>query len=89
MRNLNLKIDVSDEEAAAIEAELRSGEFACVSEMVRTAVRTYLDRRHLSDTRSIARDADRRIEGAFASGLACVRKVTGHGPCPASIGMSE
>ena len=56
MRNLNLKIDVSDEEAAAIEAELRSGEFACVSEMVRTAVRTYLDRRHLSDTRSIARD---------------------------------
>lgn len=56
MRNLNLEIDLSDEEAAAIDAELRSGKFTSVSDVVRTAVKTYLDRRRLSDTRSIARD---------------------------------
>lgn len=40
----NVSISLTDQHAAAIEAELASGDYASVSEVVRAALREFLDR---------------------------------------------
>lgn len=52
----NVSISLTDAHAAAIEAELATGDYASVSEIVRAALRDYFDDRHGPDRARI--DAD-------------------------------
>jgi Arc/MetJ-type ribon-helix-helix transcriptional regulator len=52
----NVSISLTDAHAAAIEAELATGDYASVSEIVRAALRDYFDDRHGPDRVRI--DAD-------------------------------
>jgi len=52
----NVSISLTDAHAAAIEAQLATGDYASVSEIVRAALRDYLEVRHAPDRAQI--DAD-------------------------------
>lgn len=52
----NVSISLTDANAAAIEAELATGDYASVSEIVRAALRDFFDERHGPDRARI--DAD-------------------------------
>jgi Arc/MetJ-type ribon-helix-helix transcriptional regulator len=52
----NVSISLTDTHAAAIEAELATGDYASVSEIVRAALRDFFDERHAPDRARI--DAD-------------------------------
>jgi Arc/MetJ-type ribon-helix-helix transcriptional regulator len=62
----NVSISLTDAHAAAIEAELATGDYASVSEIVRAALRDYFDDRHGPDRARI--DAD---VAAYRAARAC------------------
>jgi len=52
----NVSISLTDQHAAAIEAEIATGDYASVSEVIRAALRDYFDRAPHPDTEAMLAD---------------------------------
>ncbi|RAH96729.1 type II toxin-antitoxin system ParD family antitoxin [Acuticoccus sediminis] len=70
----NVSISLTDQHAAAIEAELASGDYASVSEVVRAALREFLDRPTGPDLKQIDADIARYRAGATLTGADAARR---------------
>ena len=70
----NVSISLTDQHAAAIEAELASGDYASVSEVVRAALREFLNRPPGPGLRRIDADIARYRAGATLNGLEEARR---------------
>lgn len=65
----NVSISLTDQHAAAIDAELASGDYASVSEVVRAALREFLDRPFGPNLKQIDADIARYRTGARLSDM--------------------